>query len=109
MVDRKRVLSGPYRDLRANTGISYSERGSFQVDKGPSQTGKGLFRANLGSAQADKGLSGQHVVFSDRQNNLLGPLKPIQGKKDKGPSQSSTGFLTPTDCSLGPKQGPLRP
>ena len=58
-------------------------------------------------------LSGQRESFPGRQNNLLGPLKPIQdlhriGRIGKGPSQSSTGPLTPTDCSLGRIRGQMR-
>ena len=36
----------------------------------------GQFRLHIGRQEA---LSGQHEAFSDRQNNLWGSLKPIQG------------------------------
>ena len=70
---------GPVQDQkgpsRSSRGLSKATTGTsskfFQAYKGPSQ-------ANSGPHRPTRALSGHHEVFLDRQNNLLGLLKPIQ-------------------------------
>ena len=99
--DHSRRFRNYFRNsfLRSTQGLLKTE--SSRAIKGP-------LRPIQAPYKATRGLSGQHEVFPDRQNSLLGLLKPIQDPHRPTRDPRGTGPPAPTECSLGPKEDPLR-